>query len=534
MGKFGFLSSLVFLFPAWMLTATAGTNLETGPETGFRNYFALELEGSASYYLFTLTPEVHQANMTPNGRDLRIVDANGKLVPYAFGGEIETPKEAPKEIPRFLRPAPWFPLPLAQNGKKVLDGFVIAADGTLRSRETQVEGEHRGGDIIDLSGFAPKDGKNAPVLNAIFIRLGTPAGGTGEYLGAVEVLASDDLQNWSPLTTAQLLRLDHLGQRLEQERIDLADYSLPAGSPRYLQLRWRGAPPLIAAIEAELFMPPDEAGSGQARQAQCQKPGECRLWLEKLPGQMPTAGEVFFDTGGAFPVDRLRFHLPRPNTVTPVEIYSRASENLPWRLIGMETLYRLQGPDGNEQETPEIRIATNRDRFWRMAVASDTATASGEAPKPRQRFRKTIAASDSRNDKTVNNGGAESQEFGGLPLLSAGWRPETITFLAHGAPPFLLAVGNPQATDASIPLAQLLVGDKPYLAAAQVGAAQPPPANAPVVAVASPPPEKWGEQSRRAILWGVLLATVALLAFMAWKLAKRLPPEEGGEEDGRR
>jgi len=506
MGKFGFLSSLVFLFPAWMLTATAGTNLETGPETGFRNYFALELEGSASYYLFTLTPEVHQANMTPNGRDLRIVDADGNPAPYAFGGNIEmteeTPKEAPKELS--LRPAPWFPLPRVQSGKKVKvqDGFIIAADGTLRVRERQaeLEQERRSGDIVDLSGIAAKDGENVPWINALFVRIGTPAKGTGDYLGTVEVLASDDLQSWSPITTAQLLRLDHRGQRLERERIDF-DGSLPSRLPRYLQLLWHGAPPVIASIEVELLIP-----QGNVMQPQPRRQAESRYWQEKLPGQMPPGGDVFFDTGGVFPVDRLRFHLPRLNTVVPVKLYSRASEDANWQLIHAETLYRLRGPDGSEQETPEIRIAPNRNRLWKMTVESD-----------------------GRNNGTGN------PEFGGTPLLSIGWRPETITFLARGTPPFLLAVGNAQATDASIPLARLLIGDKPYLATAQVGIAQPPPANAPTIPsnVASLPQERQlplEERTRRYILWGVLLATVALLAFMARKVAKNLPQEGAGDD----
>ncbi|MDR2244292.1 MAG: DUF3999 domain-containing protein [Burkholderiales bacterium] len=510
MRRFNFFT---FLFFAGMLAATSATAeiaLEAGSKTGFRHYFALELEGNASYYLFTFTPEVHQAIMAPGGRDFRIIDAGGNLVPYAFGGSIEAKEEMPKELT--LRSLPWFPLPRAQGGKSVRDGFIIAADGALRVRERQIEAEHRSGDIIDLSGIFSEakgkgdeqsDGRNNPALNALFIHIDAS---TGEYLGTVEVLASNDLQNWSSVTTAQLLRLDHHGQRLERERVDF-DGALLTRLPRYLQLRWRAAPPIIASIEAELLLP-----QGDAVQVQRERQSELRYWREKLPGQMLPDGQVIFDTGGVFPVDRLRFHLPRPNTVVPVKLYSRADENASWQLICRETLYRLQGPDGVE-ETPEIRVASNRDRFWSMVVESDGRSAGGTGK------------------GKENNGSKENPEFGGAPLLSVGWRPETVTFLAHGTPPFLIAAGNAQATDASIPLTRLLVGDKPYLAVARVGAVQPTPANAPVVLSGTEAePEN---QTLRYILWGVLLAIVALLAFMAWRVAKHLPQEENSKEGDR-
>ncbi|MCL2297561.1 MAG: DUF3999 domain-containing protein [Proteobacteria bacterium] len=511
MRRFGFLAFL--FFAAALTTVSAVAEASTKADKGFRHYFALELEGNASYYLFTFTPEVHQAIKAPDGRDVRIIDADGKPVPYAFGGGVKAKEETPIELTR--RSAPWFPLPRTQGGKSVQDGFIIAADGALRVRERQIEAEHRNGDIVDLSGIFGKtegeggeqrDEKKHPGLNALFVHIDASTGGTGEYLGTVEVLASNDLQSWYSVTTAQLLRLDHHGQRLERERIDF-DGALLGKSPRYLQLCWRTAPPVIANVEAELLPPQSDIDAAKAQQ---ERQRELRYWKEKLSGQMLPDGEVLFDTDGVFPVDRLRFHLPHPNTVVPVKLYSRADENASWRLIGRETLYRLQGSDGLEQETPETKIAPNRDRFWRVVVESDDRQSGAGKRK---------------------ESGKRSPEFGGTPQLSIGWRPETVTFLAHGTPPFLLAAGHAQATDASIPLARLLVGEKPYLAAARVGMAQSAPANAPVASSGAEALSK--EKIRRAVLWGVLLAVVALLAFMAWKLARHLPQGETGKEDER-
>jgi len=325
----------------------AETSLEPGTKTIFQSYFELELEGSASYYMFTLTPEAYMASMSIAGRDLRVIDADGNPVPYAFGGSIETVEEPSKKP--FLQSSPWLPLPPARDGGNVQDGFIMQ--------------------------------------------------------------------------------------------------------------------------------------------------GEIRQWREKLPGRMQPEGDVFFDTAGVYPVDRLRFHLPRINTVAQVKLYSRADENAQWRMIHQETLYRLQGRDGTEQESPEIQITPNRDRFWKMETGG---------------------------------AGMENYELGGTPLLDVGWRPEAITFLARGTPPFLLAIGSANATDAGIPLERLLAGDELYLVKAQIGAARS--TNIPTVSLGAEtvPLEN---QTRRYVLWGVLLTVVALLAFMAWKAARHLPQVETGEKD---
>jgi hypothetical protein len=93
-------------------------------------------------------------------------------------------------------------------------------------------------------------------------------------------------------------------------------------------------------------------------------------------------------------------------------------------------------------------------------------------------------------------------------------------FVARGEGPFALAYGNPQATPVALPLATLIPG---YERGAELRL---PEAKAGAV-VQGPPPSRWerivGEaQPRRIALWAVLLAGVATLGVMAWRLSRQM------------
>uniref|UniRef100_UPI0037545F19 DUF3999 family protein n=1 Tax=Salmonella sp. SAL00541 TaxID=3160113 RepID=UPI0037545F19 len=73
---------------------------------------------------------------------------------------------------------------------------------------------------------------------------------------------------------------------------------------KYLRLTWQGKPPVPDSVRAELAAgsPPLPADSAI-------------LWRSGLmPVQTTAAGDYQFDTGGAFPVERVKIHLPQANT----------------------------------------------------------------------------------------------------------------------------------------------------------------------------------------------------------------------------
>jgi hypothetical protein len=181
-----------------------------------------------------------------------------------------------------------------------------------------------------------------------------------------------------------------------------------------------------------------------------------------------------FDLGAHAPVSRVNVVLPEVNTTVAIELTSRRSTEDPWRFVARTGFYRLKAADAEQQNAP-LDIRVDDDRYWHARITD------GAGP-PRAPLR-----------------------------LHVEWIPGEITFLAQGQGPFLLAYGNPTAIraeadlsqiPATLPIAPAVVGPRQVLGG---------PTRLIVKPAAFP--------STRAVLWGVLLAAVVLLAWMAYRLA---------------
>ncbi|UCF22261.1 MAG: DUF3999 family protein, partial [Ralstonia sp.] len=175
-----------------------------------------------------------------------------------------------------------------------------------------------------------------------------------------------------------------------------------------------------------------------------------------------------------FPVERVRVRLPQANTVAQATLYARADAQAPWREVTTTRLFRLAGAQG-EQESAVITVPATGERYWRLQV-------------------------DTRS------GGLGA----GAPELAVGWRPATVTYAARGNVPFALAVGE-VANGSPVVRADLLAGASPVVATAQLGTAT----ASPPEAMKNEPP---GGTTRQWVLWGALIAAVAVLGGMAWRL----------------
>ena len=98
------------------------------------------------------------------------------------------------------------------------------------------------------------------------------------------------------------------------------------------------------------------------------------------------------------------------------------------------------------------------------------------------------------------------------------WKPAQLVFVARGDAPFSLAFGKPEATSAALPVSTLIPR---YERLAELRLPQ-----ATLGEVASgPPPTRFDRlvgqiNTRRVVLWAILLAGVAGLGYMAWRLSK--------------
>ena len=286
-----------------------------------------------------------------------------------------------------------------------------------------------------------------------------------ENLVSARLEAGDDLRVWRPLVAdAPVGGLSHAGQRLERKSIELH-----MQQAKYLRLMWTdpAQPVKLQAIRGllpETSTPP------------------ARAWREIAATPVPgKSGEYAFDLGGRFPLDRLVFNLPQENTIVPVQIASRARPEDKWMPVTRGVLYRMT-QNGRELLSPELDIHINSHRYWMLS---------------------TDAASGGIGSGTLS--------------MRAGWTPREVVFSARGTGPFRLAYGNARAQPGSLAIETLVPGwrsdGEPRMAVAMTGAAQ----QLAGESAAQPriDTKKWS-------LWAALLAGVAVLAWMAWRLSKQM------------
>jgi hypothetical protein len=303
------------------------------------------------------------------------------------------------------------------------------------------------------------------------------------YAAKVDVEASDDLSSWrsvaagAPLLSLQQAGLSVDGVTLEQRRIEFT-----LRKPKYLRINWSNMPrgAVLGALRAE---PGDERVEAE------------RQW-ETVAGRSidNKPGDYSLDTQGVFPVDRVRFEFPQANTLVAVRLFSRARGDAPWRSITSGIAYRLRH-EGTEVSSAALVIGENTDRYWLLTV-------------------------DSRG------GGLGAGE----PKILFGWIPNDIVWVARGNPPFTLGYGSRDAKPSAYAIESLVPG---YRGDADLNAKT---ASAggdktvPVKAAQADSPAVLGGQLaleeridiKRWALWASLVAGVAFLGWMAWRLVKQM------------
>jgi hypothetical protein len=191
-----------------------------------------------------------------------------------------------------------------------------------------------------------------------------------------------------------------------------------------------------------------------------------------------------FDLGAALPIVELELQWTSGTHVAPLRIQGRNADSEPWREIAPAVFYRLERPAG-ASVAPAIAVQA-KQRYLRLLP--DERAAALE-PGPARLVVKAQLAS--------------------------------LVFAAQGQPPFRLLAGSPDAAPGALPAATLvpaLDDERARFGRASLGEW----AEAGDVAQ-----QRDAEQRRSAwrpwLLWSVLLAGVAGLGVMVWRLL-RSPP----------
>lgn len=427
----------------------------------FATGIALAVPDGEPFYRLELPLAVY-TQARPDLGDLRVFNADGEAVPYALAAQHHAASSPPEQ-----RPVPFFPV--RGSASTAIDQLDLniqqSAAGHIIALRSAGKGANAGRVIaylLDLSALGQ------PVQA---LRLDWPADADG-YNGEVRVESSDDLRRWRFLGESALLDIRFAGQQLQQKRI-----ALDGSRPRYLRLTATTALPALSRVEADV-LPASTPPSPTLR------------WQEVTGQTGEKPGEYLFDLGARLTATQLGLLLPQSNTVAPVELLVRERRKDDWSSVARTTAYRLFSANG-EATSPALEVAPQAGRYWLLRVD------------PRA-------------------GGLGK----GMPVLKLGWTPEQLVFLARGTPPFTLAFGQRDAQGRQLPLDSLLPG---YRAGAEAGLPQALPGatralgghDAPPAGEEDRPPADW----KRWLLWGILLAGVALLAVMARNLLRQMPSD---------
>jgi hypothetical protein len=302
----------------------------------FRYSAPIAADAGGSHYRFTLPTQAYRGAARRDLGDVRIFNASGEPVPYAF-----TRRELPR-VPATLQTVRFFPL--YGDAAKGLDATTVRVLRNTRGTVVNVAVNERSAPARrQLLGYLLDPGELESAKDALSLEWDAK----DRFTAQARVEGSDDLKQWSTITAnAPILSLQHAGASLERSRIELRG----AGA-RYLRLSLAGVPDNFRLKEVRLELRPDV-------------PQPTREWLT-LPGTRAKAdGEWIFDTAGHFPVDRVRLHLPQLNTVAQVQFQTRERVDDNWRYVTSSIVYRLAG----EVTNPDIALPANIDRYWLLKV----------------------------------------------------------------------------------------------------------------------------------------------------------------------
>lgn len=426
----------------------------------FRVRVPLEISGGATWYRVDVGMDLWWQAAKADFGDLRVFNTDGEEVPYAvtLSHEESTETERKIDVPRFPLTAP------SESADPPAEVRIRAdASGALVEIAPRKAGQPNGvarGWLLDVSAV------DEP-LTALELAWEGGADGFQEF----EIETSNDLRHWSSCCVGQLARLAFNGERIDQRRVDL-----PRLRARYLRLIWtepRQAPTI---------------GSAQVTVSHNEWVAAPLVWSEPIAANFTAANEWIWTLPIAMPVERIRLAELPVNTLLPIQVMGWSDSKPYWSELSQSLLYHLQ--------------------------VKGKARSQLESVLPARPIKQLKLKIDPR-------GGG----LGGVAArLSFGATANQVVFLARGYPPFTLAIGNPRLISAALPLATLIpggvvpdtsvIGSAKYLyapAATQTSDASKPTAGAPSDT----------EATRRYALWGVLLAGVGLLGYMAWQLVAK-------------
>jgi len=460
-------TALLWLLMTWPLAASA--------QGDFAWQWPLELSTpDAGMYKITLNEEVYRASFWRDLRDVRVLDADGRVVDsarYPATEEVITRTDTIE--------LPWFPLPAgARADSRDLE---LAVQRDANGRVTAIRESAAAAESVNPAWLIDLD-EHAGHVHILHVQW---ADQDTDFDLGYRVDTSHDLRQWRVLESeVRLVQLHHDQRVLRQNALRLS----MGTQQRYLRLTPLQAQPGALALQTL-----------RAERMYTAAASDHWHWLE-LPVHSQGADGFEYHAPGFFPVQRLDVALPANSSViwrvSHHDPGSAGKEVWPWRVLEQRwDTWDIRAADQPQRSSPlQLRYAEN-NRHWRLKPVT---------------------------------GALPSEAL----VLRLGWRPDRLVFLAQGRAPYRLVAGNASAEEdiahgsgviarrgdaiangtpwqpgqARLGARQLLAGDAAY--------------EPPMV------PRDW----KTWILWGVLILGSLIVALFALSVLRARPAAGAGEE----
>lgn len=410
-------------------------------------------------YKLKLNEEIYRSVTKNDLSDLLVFNRRGDIVPFA----IKQPQKKPVRVSQSQK-LPFFPV-YGESGK--------AVDSLSLSIKTDQTGK-----IIN---YETTQDDSKKVIQSYLIDASSLDFNAGQllvdwftneesFIVPVSVEHSNDLTNWQPLVKESTL----VGLRYEEYTLGRKTIDISSRHMKYLKLSWpqAGQGSFLLSVE----------GSFRRETNTAQLPN----WIEVDGTRNSDSISFEYDCGGVFPIGGVNLMSSQSNIVLQAVVKSRATSEQEWRTRYAGLFYDLK-VDGTALKNNNIHIPLVRDRYWRVELEPASAGVSNESLK-----------------------------------LMLGWEPDELQFIAQGNPPFTLAFGNIMAESVpkksaerlfyqfrkmqrNIPSKMAQTSTKTVLGGSEKLLPKPPPL----------PWKVW-------LLWGTLIISVFILAWMAWRLYKQM------------
>ena len=457
-----------------MVALTVASMLALADPAPYRYSAPIAIAASAPFVQIALPPAAYAHAEQEELRDLRIVDARGERAPFALLAPRSTLHTSQQ-----VREAALYPLPAKPSAAGVWPSPV----------DVVVEGDRisvrRHGAATTAQPRAPRE-SGGWLVDSGETRAGDPSpqsltltwSGSAEFSAAYRLESSDDLRQWRPSGTGQVMALQSPAGSLMQPVVPL-----PEATGRFVRLVWADpadAPAITGAsvLVAERHLVALDSARELVIAPSAEPAGRAAL-------DAASRRALHFDLGGPLPLVDVDLRFAAGTHVAPVRLQGRNRVDDVWRDLGAGVFYRLER-GGEVGQAPAIALPATV-RYLRLV--------------PDER----AAALDASGASLVVHAALAS-----------------LVFAAQGEPPFRLLSGSVDAPAGALPVATLVPQldiERARFGRAELGAFS---ADASVerAAVRAEEQARW----RPMLLWAVLLAGVAGLGVLVWRLARTAPP----------